>query len=84
MNDPHFTVPIAQHIWDTKYTKYRHYERGVALDTCVEDTWQRVAKALAVPENNADDWVACFYSILCDLNFFLAGGFRRGRGLRIM
>lgn len=77
MNDPHLTAPIAQHIWDTKY---RHYERGVALDTCIEDTWQRVAKALAVPEKNPDDWQACFYSILRDFKFLPGGRIQAGAG----
>ncbi|MDV6348122.1 adenosylcobalamin-dependent ribonucleoside-diphosphate reductase [Nitrosomonas sp. Is35] len=77
MNDPHFTVPIAQHIWDTKY---RYYEHGVALDTCIEDTWQRVAKALAVPEKSPDDSQARFYSILRDFKFLPGGRIQAGAG----
>lgn len=77
MSDPHFTTPIAQHIWDTKY---RHYERGVALDACIEDTWQRIAKALAAPENNPDYWQSRFYSILCDFKFLPGGRIQAGAG----
>lgn len=77
MNDPHFTTPIAQHIWNTKY---RHYERGVALDICIEDTWQRVARALAAPEKNPDDWQARFYSFLRDFKFLPGGRIQAGAG----
>jgi ribonucleoside-diphosphate reductase alpha chain len=77
MDDPHFTVPIVQHIWDTKY---RHYEGGVALDACIEDTWQRVARALAAPEKNPDDWQARFYRILRDFKFLPGGRIQAGAG----
>jgi ribonucleoside-diphosphate reductase alpha chain len=77
MSDPRFITPIAQHIWDTKY---RHYERGVALDACIEDTWQRVAKALAAPENNPDYWQSHFYSILRDFKFLPGGRIQAGAG----
>lgn len=77
MKESYSTTPIAQHIWDTKY---RHYERGVVLDACIEDTWQRVAKALAVPEKNPDVWQACFYSILRDFKFLPGGRIQAGAG----
>ncbi|QOJ22713.1 MAG: adenosylcobalamin-dependent ribonucleoside-diphosphate reductase [Gammaproteobacteria bacterium] len=77
MNDPHFTTPIAQRIWDTKY---RHYERGAALDACIEDTWQRVAKVLVAPENNADYWQMRFYGILRDFKFLPGGRILAGAG----
>ncbi len=77
MSDPHFTTPIAQHIWDTKY---RHYERGVALDACIEDTWQRIAKALAAPENNPDYWQNRFYAILRNFRFLPGGRIQAGAG----
>lgn len=77
MNDPYLTTPIAQHIWDTKY---RHYERGVALDARIEDTWQRVAKALTMLENNPDDWRSRFYDILRDFKFLPGGRIQAGAG----
>ena len=77
MNDPHFTTPIAQHIWDSKY---RRYEHGAALDDSIEDTWQRVAKALAMPENNPDYWQSRFYSILRDFKFLPGGRIQAGAG----
>ncbi|MCG7755891.1 MAG: hypothetical protein LZF63_04450, partial [Nitrosomonas sp.] len=57
-----------------------HYERGAALDACIEDTWQRVAKALAEPENNPDDWQSRFYSILHDFKFLPGGRILAGAG----
>ena len=77
MNDPHLTTAIAQHIWDSKY---RHYERGVALDTCIEDTWRRVVKALARRERSPDDWQARFYGILRDFKFLPGGRIQAGAG----
>lgn len=77
MNDPHLTTLIAQHIWDTKY---RHYEHGVAMDTCIEDTWQRIAKALAAQETGREHWQARFYSILRDFKFLPGGRIQAGAG----
>ena len=39
---------IAEQIWDMKYRL--HGEDGTPLDLTVEDTWDRVAKALAEAE----------------------------------
>ena len=77
MSDPYFTTPIAQHIWDTKY---RYRERGVALDTCIEDTWQRVAQALAAQETDKDHWQARFYDVLRDFKFLPGGRILAGAG----
>jgi ribonucleoside-diphosphate reductase alpha chain len=55
MDDPNFTIPIAQHIWDTKY---RHREHGMAIDASMNDTWKRIAQALAAPERDPDYWQA--------------------------
>lgn len=77
MRDPHFTTPIAQHIWDTKY---RYRERGVALDAGIEDTWQRIAQALAAQETDKDHWQACFYDILRDFKFLPGGRIQAGAG----
>lgn len=77
MNDPYFTTPIAQHIWDTKY---RYRERGVALDACIEDTWQRIAKALAAREIDRDLWQARFYGILHHFKFLPGGRIQAGAG----
>ena len=39
--------PVSRQIWDARY---RYRLGGVTQDTTVEDTWRRVAKALAEVE----------------------------------
>ena len=56
---------ISTQIWDLKY---RH-----ATDKTVEDTWRRVAKALAQPEQDRDKWEAEFYECIKDYKFVPAG-----------
>ncbi|MGR3716378.1 MAG: ribonucleotide reductase N-terminal alpha domain-containing protein, partial [Thermohalobaculum sp.] len=43
-----FDAPISAQIWDMKYRLKT--PEGVALDQTVEDTWRRVARALAATE----------------------------------
>lgn len=57
--------PISQYIWETKY---RH-----STDTCIEDTWHRVASAVAANESDPEFWERKFYGILEDFQF-LPGG----------
>jgi hypothetical protein len=40
-----FAAPIAEQIWDMKY-RLKEAD-GTALDGSVEDTWRRIARALA-------------------------------------
>ena len=47
-----FSAPIAENIWDMKYRLKQ--ADGTAIDQCVEDTWRRIAKALAEPENGCE------------------------------
>lgn len=77
MDDPNFTIPIAQHIWDTKY---RHREHGMALDASMSDTWKRIAQALAAPEHDPDYWQAHFYGILHNFKFLPGGRIQAGAG----
>lgn len=46
-----FDQPISEQIWSMKY-QYR--TRDGEIDTCVEDTWERVAQALASVEPECD------------------------------
>ena len=51
-----FAAPIAEQIWDMKY-RFRPVdaaEIGPAPDETVEDSWRRVAKALAEAEPEAE------------------------------
>jgi ribonucleoside-diphosphate reductase alpha chain len=65
-------IPIQRQIWENKYRLKR--PGGVIVDRTVEDTWWRVARALAAPEGAAtDDWTARFYEAMDGFKF-LPGG----------
>ncbi|MDJ0823897.1 MAG: adenosylcobalamin-dependent ribonucleoside-diphosphate reductase [Rhodobacter sp.] len=73
-----FTAPIAEQIWDMKYRLKA--ADGTALDLTVEDTWRRVAKALAAVETRPEDWEGKFYAALEDFRFLPAGRITAGAG----
>lgn len=77
MDNSPFTTSISQHIWETRY---RYREHGVTCDTSIEDTWLRVAKALAAPECDPDYWQERFYGILRDFKFLPGGRILAGAG----
>ena len=58
---------ISQQIWDMKY-RYKR-PNGEILDESIEDTWRRVAHALAAPEVDPVFWETRFYEALVNLNF---------------
>jgi ribonucleoside-diphosphate reductase alpha chain len=62
---------IGQEIWDKKY-RYKN-EDDTPIDQTVEDTWRRVAYAVAMPEHDHRYWEDKFYSILEDYRFLPAG-----------
>ncbi|ALI56900.1 adenosylcobalamin-dependent ribonucleoside-diphosphate reductase [Celeribacter marinus] len=73
-----FAAPIAEQIWDMKY---RFKEAGGApLDLIVEDSWRRVARALASVEADATMWEDKFYHALEDFKFLPAGRILAGAG----
>ena len=71
-----FTTPIAYHIWDTKY-RFRT-EQG-PLEATIEDTWRRIARALAAPEKDPS-WVERFYEALAGFRFLPGGRIQAGAG----
>jgi len=71
-------APISQQIWDMKYRLKA--ADGEALDGTVEDSWRRVAHALAAPEKDPDKWAARFYEALEDFRFLPAGRIMAGAG----
>ena len=73
-----FAAPIAEQIWDMKY-RFKEAD-GTPLDGSVEDTWRRIARALAVVENDADHWANEFYAALEDFKFLPAGRITAGAG----
>ncbi len=76
---------ISQQIWDMKY-RFKPSpgttEAAIAEDKTVEDTWRRVATALAAPERPEarDAWVEKFYQVLIDFKFLPAGRILAGAG----
>ena len=73
-----FAAPIAEQIWDMKYRLKA--ADGVALDTTVEDTWRRIARALASQESEPAKWEDRFYHALEDFKFLPAGRIVAGAG----
>lgn len=75
---PALDAPIATQIWDLKYRLKT--PEGVALDERVEDTWARVAKALAAPEAEPARWEPVFYAAMEGFRFLPAGRILAGAG----
>ncbi|MDE1968116.1 MAG: adenosylcobalamin-dependent ribonucleoside-diphosphate reductase [Alphaproteobacteria bacterium] len=69
---------ISQQIWDMKY-RLKTPEGG-AVDRTIEDTWRRVATALAAPEREPAVWAERFYDALSDFKFLPAGRVVAGAG----
>ncbi|MCB1366381.1 MAG: adenosylcobalamin-dependent ribonucleoside-diphosphate reductase [Rhodobacteraceae bacterium] len=73
-----FSAPIAEQIWDMKY-RLKSGE-GTALDLTVEDSWQRVATALAANEKDPGKWAPVFFDALAGFKFLPAGRILAGAG----
>jgi len=69
---------ISQQIWDMKYRLKG--PDGAAVDKTIEDSWRRVAKALAEPERDQALWAGRFYQALADFKFLPAGRVLAGAG----
>ncbi len=71
---------ISQMIWDMKY-RFKQRD-GSAIDQTIEDTWMRVASALAEAEKDQDRqiWTTRFYEALSDYRFLPAGRILSGAG----
>ena len=50
MPEDTFVASISRQIWDAKY---RYREDGRLVDATIEDTWRRVARALAASPSAA-------------------------------
>jgi ribonucleoside-diphosphate reductase alpha chain len=71
--------PIAREIWAMKY-RYTP-DDGVGTETCIEDSWRRVAHAVSAAEgDNRLVWADSFYRILEDYRFLPAGRILSGAG----
>ena len=71
-------APISQQIWDMKY-RLRSTD-GQAVDDTIEDSWRRVADAMAAAEVRPADWRDHFYEALEDFCFLPAGRVLAGAG----
>ena len=69
---------ISQQIWDMKY-RFKA-PGGEVHDKTIEDSWKRVAKALAAPEADPEKWARHFYRALEDFRFLPAGRILAGAG----
>lgn len=75
-----FEQKISEKIWRDKYQHKSH--DGVEHDKTVEDTWKRVADALAEPEieKHREEWASRFYNVMEDFKFIPAGRILSGAG----
>ncbi|SDY73504.1 ribonucleoside-diphosphate reductase class II [Jannaschia faecimaris] len=73
-----FAAPIAEQIWDMKY-RLKSAD-GAPIDADIDATWDRVAKALADPEQDPSAWQDRFRDALQDFRFLPAGRIVAGAG----
>ncbi len=74
--------PISQEIWDMKY-RFKDAD-GAIHDQTIEDTWWRVARAVAEAEAPSlrETWASSFYEALSDFRFLPAGRIVAGAGTK--
>ncbi|MEJ2344057.1 MAG: adenosylcobalamin-dependent ribonucleoside-diphosphate reductase [Gammaproteobacteria bacterium] len=78
MSHPYLDTDIARHIWETKY---RFRDENSVHDHGIEDTWRRIATALAsVETDNRELWRERFYDVLRDFLFLPGGRIQAGAG----
>ena len=70
--------PISQQIWDMKY-RFKAGD-GTPIDKTIEESWRRVANALAAVEAAPDAWHEQFYKALEGFKFLPAGRILAGAG----
>jgi ribonucleoside-diphosphate reductase alpha chain len=74
---------ISQQIWDMKYRLKGPANGSIAgepIDKTIEDTWRRVAAAVAAPEKDPAYWAERFYAAMADFRFLPAGRVVAGAG----
>src|SRR5687768_4808982 len=69
---------ISQQIWDMKYRLKA--ADGSPIDKDVDDTFRRVARALAQPERDPAAWEDRFFEAMSDFKFLPAGRIISGAG----
>ena len=74
---PSLTTPISQHIWETRY----RYANGGTAESSIDDTWTRVARALAsVEPGDKARWCERFHGLLEGFKFLPGGRILAGAG----
>lgn len=77
-----FDAPIARQIWDLKYRLRK--SDGTAIDSTLDDTFWRVARAAAAGEKGGkrvhERWARHFHDAIADLGFLPAGRILAGAG----
>ena len=71
-------LPISSRIWDMKYRLKA--ADGTPIDGTIEDSWRRVACALASAESEPERWEPVFYEALAGFKFLPAGRILAGAG----
>ena len=71
-------APLSLQIWDMKYRLKA--ADGAPLDATIEDSWHRVARALAAAEDEPEVWARRFREALADFRFLPAGRILAGAG----
>ncbi len=69
---------ISRQIWSDKY-RFKDAS-GAPVDQTIEDTWRRIAAALAAVEQQPEMWEGRFYQALEDFKFLPAGRIVAGAG----
>jgi ribonucleoside-diphosphate reductase alpha chain len=78
MNSDPFITDISRHIWNTKY---RFRDGETIHDRTIEDTWRRIARALASAEKqDPSAWEQRFYEALAGFRFLPGGRIQAGAG----
>ncbi|MDO9460408.1 MAG: adenosylcobalamin-dependent ribonucleoside-diphosphate reductase [Alphaproteobacteria bacterium] len=74
------TPAFSQQIWDMKYRLKA--ADGSCVEGSLDDTWRRVANAMAAPEPEAERtrWAGRFYMAMQDFRFLPAGRILAGAG----
>ena len=76
--DPSFAAEIASLVWEAKY---RWRDAAGHAESGIEETWQRVAHALAAAEpHDREHWADRFYEALADFRFIPGGRVLAGAG----
>jgi ribonucleoside-diphosphate reductase alpha chain len=77
---PPFVAGVSRHVWETKY---RFMDGPSGPERRIEDSWRRIAGALAAVEpKDQGTWERHFFEILTDFKFLPGGRIQAGAGTR--